>query len=123
MSRDQLRQDFDRLSFLSSLLNTMKPSSLSFVILLHFEVRNALSFFESLPGDTDVFRNPKCGSDKSGKDSSSCDCAEFNALCVRSGCGECKCRRKTRIYRSDVRKCLSDLEARDPCKWLSFLFS
>ena len=94
----------------------MKPSSVFLAILVHLKVSCVLTYFDGVPGDSDVFRNPNCGINMSAQDSSSCDCAEFGAQCVRRDCRECKCRRTTRIYRSDVRKCLSDHEARDPCK-------
>lgn len=93
-----MAQDAFKLSFFLLLLKTWQVST----------------YFDGLLGESDVFENPSCTEVDLASDS--CECNRFHAECLTSTCKLCKCRKKTRIYRSDVRKCLSDIKARDPCK-------
>ena len=83
---------------------------------LLLQVAKISSYFDGLLGESDVFENPTCLGKVLARNA--CECNKFNAECVSSTCQVCKCRKKTRIYRSDVRKCLADIEARDPCKYI-----
>ena len=84
------------------------------------QVMEISSGFDGLLGESDVFENPFCQGGLLERNA--CECDKFNAECVSSSCQICKCRKKTRIYRSDVRKCLTDIEARDPCKYMYIYF-
>ncbi|XP_028407997.1 uncharacterized protein LOC114530606 [Dendronephthya gigantea] len=97
----------------------MTSKHVLFVLLgLLSQVLRISSYFDGPVGDSDVFENPTCQREVLARNA--CECKKFNAECVSSGCQICKCRKKTRIYRSDVRKCLSDIEARDP--WCRYQF-
>jgi hypothetical protein len=89
-------------------------------VLLGFlsQAHRSSSYFDGLLGDSDVFQNPSCQGGILARNA--CECRDYNAECVSPSCQICKCRKTTRIYRSDVKKCLSDIEARDPCKYNHF---
>ena len=76
------------------------------------------SYFDGLLGESDVFQNPSCQGGILARNA--CECKDYDAECVTASCQICKCRKTTRIYRSDVKKCLSDIEARDP--WCRYQF-
>ena len=95
----------------------MNSKRLLFILLgLLSQAVQISSNFDGLLGESDVFQNPTCQGGVLAKNA--CECNKFNAECVSSTCQICKCRKNTRIYRSDVKKCLTDIEARDPCKYI-----